>query len=53
MSTELLDLDEALTFLEEAAHDPEKVAKGSRPHKHSPSPEPQRVSIVDISPVLV
>lgn len=52
MSTELLDLDEALTFLEEAAHDPEKVAKGSRPQKHShaPSPEPQRVSIgVDIS----
>lgn len=48
MSTELLDLDEALTFLEEVAHDPEKVAKGSHPHKHSPSPEPQRVSIVDI-----
>lgn len=49
MSTELLDLDEALTFLEEVAHNPEKVAQGShKPQKHSHSPEPQRVSNISL-----
>ena len=46
MSTELLDLDEALTFLEEVVHHPEKVTvKGSLPPlqkwKGSPAPSPE------------
>ena len=52
MSTELLDLDEALSFLQEVAHNPEgvKVKRALSPlekWKGSPtaSPEPQRVRL--------
>ena len=53
MSTELLDLDEALTFLEGVAQSPEEMAKATAPQMQkwktpispAPSPEPhQRVS---------
>ena len=53
MSTELLDLDEALTFLEGVAQSPEEIPRGAVPQlekwKRSAanSPEPQqRVSVV-------
>ena len=52
MSTELLDLDEALSFLQEVAHNPEgvKVKRSLSPlekWKSSPtaSPEPKRVRL--------
>lgn len=54
LSSELLDLDEALSFLEEAVQSPEKIkTKGFIPSSEgsSPiaSPEPQRLSKTDIS----
>ena len=60
MSTELLDLDEALTFLEEVAQSPEEVPRATIPQlekwkRSSPSsPEPQqRVSIRVYTAALV